>query len=436
METMKCNSLKEYLNAEKERILDKCIACGKCIEVCTNIKAFNLNEEQVKSLPKKLLNALSGNELSDLVFQWVFGCNHCGRCLHVCPEELDPLIFNNILKTEFLNQGNKRASTVRDHMLDPTSGGFKRTIDIINRLQMQPSEARWLSRIPENPNPVDVVLFLGCNGLLRPDIALSLIDIMDMIGINYVALGGTGFCCGMPAQMIGEVAESEKYMRNLIESLLALKPRTVLYACAECLYVTARIAPNIMDIPFKQDSVIKFIADHLDHLQFKHPQSLGVTFHDSCAHGRLWGDYESPRKILKAIPGAKLVEMKHIRQDAPCCGGTGEMFFPGKGKDLKKMRMEEAKETGAKKLVTICVGCELSYLKWGGDKPFGITNIIPLLAKSLGIEREHALEPFFSSKDMEGVLEKFRDNIETSKYSKDDYRMTLGRYLGVQPKGR
>ncbi|MBW2652850.1 MAG: hypothetical protein JRC57_07200 [Deltaproteobacteria bacterium] len=189
-----------------------------------------------------------------------------------------------------------------------------------------------------------------------------------------------------------------------------------------------------MDIPFKQDSIIKFIAYHLDHLQFKHPQSLEVTFHDSCAHGRLWGDYESPRKILKAIPGVKLVEMKHIRQDAPCCGGTGEMFFPGKGKDLKKMRMEEAKETGAKELVTICAGCELSYLKWEGDKSFGITNIISLLAKSLGIEREHALEPFFSSKDMEGVLEKFITNIESSKYSKDDYRMTLGRFIGVQSK--
>jgi len=183
MDTMRYSSFKEYLNAEKERILDKCIACGKCIEVCSNVKAFNLNEEQVKSLPKKLLNALSGNDLSDLVFQWVFGCNHCGQCLHVCPEELDPLIFNNILKTEFLNQGNKRVSVVRDHILDPTSGGFKRTIDIINRLQMQPSKARWLSRIPENHNPVDIVLFLGCNGLIRPDIALSLIDIMDMIGI-------------------------------------------------------------------------------------------------------------------------------------------------------------------------------------------------------------------------------------------------------------
>ena len=433
---MKYGSLKEYLNAEKEKIVTACTACGKCIEVCTNVQAFHLNEEQIKSLPQKRLSALSVNALSELVFQWAFGCNHCGQCLHACPEGLDPLLFNNILKFEFLNRGDKRVSMVRDRILDPTSGGFKRAIDIINALQMQPSEARWLSGIPDNPVPVEVLLFLGCNSLLRPDIALSLIDIMDMIGIHYVALGGTEFCCGMPAHMVGAVEESETYMRNLIQSLLAFNPKTVLYACAECLYVTARIAPTIMNIPFQQESVIKFIADHLDHLPMKHGQSMEVTLHDSCAHGRLWGDYESPRKILKAIPGIKLVEMNHIRQDAFCCGGTGEMFFPGKGEDLKKRRMEEARETGANELVTLCVGCELSYLKWQGEKPLGITNIIPLLAQSLGIERAYALQPFYFTKDIEGMLEKFRVNIEASQYSKDDYRMTLGRLIGIQSKGK
>ena len=78
----------------------------------------------------------------------------------------------------------------------------------------------------------------------------------------------------------------------------------------------------------------------------------------------------------------------------------------------------------------------LCYLKWKGNKPFKITNIISLLAKSLGVEREHALEPFFFSKDMEGVLKKFKDNIKASKYSEDDYRMTLGRFIGVQSKGK
>ena len=183
-----------------------------------------------------------------------------------------------------------------------------------------------------------------------------------------------------------------------------------------------------MDIPFRQDSAIRFIADNLNRLHFKYPQPVSITFHDSCAHGRLWGDYESPRKILKSIPGVKFVEMKHVKQDAPCCGGVSEMFFPGKGEDLKKMRMDEAKETGVDELVTICVGCESSYLKWQGNRTFDITNIIHLLARSLGIEREHALRPLYLSKDIDGILEKFRHNIDASKYNRDDYRMTLGRF--------
>jgi len=428
---MRYNSLQEYFNNEKNKILEECVKCSRCIEVCTNVKAFNLNKEQVRSLSQKLLDALSGGELSDLVFRWVFGCNHCGLCLQACPEGLDPLKRNDILRTEFLSQGNKKVSKMRDFLCDPLTGGFKKTIDIVQHLQMKSSETRWLTKISEKPRPVEVVLFLGCSGLLRPDLALSLIDIMETIGINYLALGGVDFCCGMPFHMVGEINESEKHLKNLLESLNAFKPHIVLYACAECLYLTTRFAPQIIDIPFKQDSILKFIADHLECLEFKHPQPIKVTLHDSCGHGRLWGDYESPRKILNAIPGIELVEMKHARHDSLCCGGAGEMFFPGKDKFLREMRMEEAQETGAKELVTICVGCQSNYLKWEGNKPFGITNIISLLGKALGIEMEHVLEPFYLSKDIEDVLEKFKDNIETSNYTIDDYRMTVGKILGI-----
>ena len=427
---MRYNSLQQYFNAEKKIILEKCVMCGQCIEACTNVNAFDLNKEQVESLPQNLLDALSGGEVSDLVFRWVCGCNRCGLCLHTCPEGIDPLGWNNILRTKFLTQGNKMLSTMRDFLCNSLSG-FKKTIDIIHHLQMKTSEARWLTTIPENPRPVEVVLFLGCSGLIRPDLALSLIDIMDKIGINYVALGGGDFCCGMPFQMVGEVKESEKHMRNLLESLTTLKPQIILYACAECLYVTTRIAPHIIDIPAKQDSVLKFIADHLECLEFKHPLPIKVTLHDSCSHGRLWGDYESPRKILTAIPGVELVEMKHARQNALCCGGVGGVFFPEKDEFLKKMRMEEVNETRAKELVTICVGCESNYLKWKGNKTFGITNIISLLGKSLGIEREFTLQPFYLSKDVEGALEKFKDNIETSNYTMDDFRTAVRKILGV-----
>ena len=50
-----------------------------------------------------------------------------------------------------------------------------------------------------------------------------------------------------------------------------------------------------------------------------------VTYHDPCDLGRNGGEYEAPRKILKAIPGLELVEMENIRAASVCCGGGGNL---------------------------------------------------------------------------------------------------------------
>ena len=432
---MEYDTLKEYLYAEKKEILKNCIKCSQCIEVCPNLRAFNLDKDQVQSLPQKLLDTLLGAELSDPVFQWVFGCNHCGCCLSACPEGLNPLLFNIILKREILLGGDKRVSMIHNYLCSPASG-FKRTIDIIQHLLLKPSEIRWLTQVPHNPEPVETVLLIGCTGIFRPDITLSLLDIMDMIGISYIVLGGINFCCGSPFQLIGDIDDFEMHLRNLFKNLLALNPDLVLYACAECLYNATHVAPHIIDIPFKQESAVKFVADNMGKLPLEEPQPVKISFHDSCSLGRLCEDYQSPRKILNHIPGTELVEMQHIKQDSPCCGALSEMFCPGKNNGLKKMRIEEFQQTGAKQLITTCVGCESTYRKWKRDEHLEVTNIFSFLGKSLGIGRQNPFEPFYHSQDVEGILEKFKHNIAASIYTEDEYRTIVAQFLGIKTQNK
>jgi Fe-S oxidoreductase len=314
------------------------------------------------------------------------------------------------------------------------SGGFGRMLSVMQHLQLPDSQVGWTTEVPDSPEPVETVLFLRCSGLRRPDLSLTLLDIMDLIGAHSVALGGAGLCCGMPFQLLGDLKECETHMRRLAASISAFRPREVLYACAECLYFMGNVAPHVTDIRVRQESVLKFIADRLDRLELGSLGPMKVTIHDSCGHGRLCEDYESPRKIVEAIPEVELVEMEHTRKDAFCCGGPGEMFFPGKGKVLREMRLAEAKRTGAKELATMCVGCESSYLKCLGDRAFGVTSVVSLLGRSLGVAREHPLQPFYSSKDVEGALAKCRPNIDEGPeaYTIDDYRAALTMMLGVR----
>ncbi len=88
---------------------------------------------------------------------------------------------------------------------------------------------------------------------------------------------------------------------------------------------------------------------------------LRVTYHDPCLLGRLNGEYEAPRRVLKRIPGLELVEMARTRKSALCCGGGGGNAFTdmlGGGEDSPaRIRVRQARDTGAEVLATACPTC-------------------------------------------------------------------------------
>jgi Fe-S oxidoreductase len=125
-------------------------------------------------------------------------------------------------------------------------------------------------------------------------------------------------------------------------------------------------------------------------LKPKPKPNLKVTYHDPCFLGRLsekyipwqgeiqafglhvppktwrrgtFGVYESPREILRSIPGIELVEMPRNAENAFCCGGGGGV--PSVNPDFTNWvaaeRIEEAQSTGATALVSSCPFCLDSF---------------------------------------------------------------------------
>jgi Fe-S oxidoreductase len=130
---------------------------------------------------------------------------------------------------------------------------------------------------------------------------------------------------------------------------------------------------------------VDFLYDLLQEGKLKFEKELPwtVTYHDPCHTGRhlnkfkvdedgseLWEGayvdvdeseclYDKPREILKAIPGVKFVEMDRIRANSYCCGGGGGVMT-GFGDWATKnagIRVAEAMETRAEKMVTTCPFC-------------------------------------------------------------------------------
>jgi Fe-S oxidoreductase len=83
------------------------------------------------------------------------------------------------------------------------------------------------------------------------------------------------------------------------------------------------------------------------------------TYHDPCYLGRHNGIYETPRRVLDAIPGIRRVEMERSKDRSFCCGGGGLMLFyePIEETRMGKLRVEMAQNAGATVIVTACPFC-------------------------------------------------------------------------------
>ncbi|MEM0330916.1 MAG: (Fe-S)-binding protein, partial [Archaeoglobaceae archaeon] len=74
--------------------------------------------------------------------------------------------------------------------------------------------------------------------------------------------------------------------------------------------------------------------------------------------------YSEPRKILKSIPGLKLVEMKRNKENSFCCGGgSGNFVFDllGGSESPARLRVREALNTGAEILAVACPICKAMF---------------------------------------------------------------------------
>ncbi len=182
-------------------------------------------------------------------------------------------------------------------------------------------------------------------------------ELLKKAGINYNILDNEG-CCGSVLLRTGFQEDALEIMK---ETLNDLKGEKVLVSCAGC-YRTFKL-----DYP----ELLGEEVDVIHSSQFFHQliqegnlqpsvNEDEVTYHDPCHLGRHMGEYEIPRELIGSY--SKLIEMDHNRDHSKCCGAGGGVrsAFPVLSSEIARIRIEEAKSTGAKSLVTCCPFCILN----------------------------------------------------------------------------
>ncbi|MBE0522459.1 MAG: FAD-binding oxidoreductase [Candidatus Methanoperedenaceae archaeon] len=243
------------------------------------------------------------------------------------------------------------------------------------------------------------VYFAGCTAsYVEKDIGMASVRLLDEAGVDFTYLGEKENCCATPVLVAGKWDLFAETMKKNIAAVKAAGADTVISSCPACDMMWRQVYPEWakklgIEYPITAKHYSEIVSEKLKTGEFKFPAKAGkpltVTWHDSCHIGRASGVYEPPRDVIKAIPNVKFVEMSSNHEKAHCCGSVLTLIKePAVAAEIGKIRLDEALEAGAEKVLALCPCCQFQ-LRVSRDKkniPVEVVDLARFAASSLGYE--------------------------------------------------
>lgn len=343
-----------------------CIRCGLCLATCPVYRA-TLRETDSPRGRVALLRAVGegrlqpGQEMADRYYQ----CLLCASCANICPSGVPLEEILQVARDDMSHQKlqpevlTRLAGIIGEH--HNISGD-----DNANRLL-------WTDNMDQPPSgaapheTADVVYFVGCVGSFFPRsyrLPQTMAQLMDRAGLDYAVLGGEEWCCGYPLLINGDLEKAGELIRHNLEKVRAMQARQVVFTCPSCLHIWSHVYKEAGggQLPFELLHATELLGAMVDEgrLKFRELPPQRVTYHDPCDLGRKEGIFDAPRRVLAAIPGLELVEMRDNRANSHCCGGGGnlETFDAELSHAVSDRRLEQAQEVEAQVIASACQQCE------------------------------------------------------------------------------
>jgi Fe-S oxidoreductase len=360
-------------------------------------------------------------EISEAFLDILYKCHMDGSCDISCKvqQDIEPLQLMQELRIKCVEEGQ----LVPEHMI--VIEGLRKEDNM-----MQSSKAdrgKWVDGMDVKVFPnesSEVVYHTGCRYSFDEElwpVARGGLALLQKSEVDVGIMGADEVCCGGRAYELGYVGELMKYAEHQMETFRMAGVKTLVTPCSDC-YACFKV---LYDKVGKKLGIEVFhITQYLDllmregRLKLTKTVPLTVTYHDPCHLGRLgepwihWhgkeakamgpmiihdppkkyrrganGVYETPRDLLRRIPGLKLVEMFRIKEYAWCCGAGGGVIdaFPDFANWTGSERLREAKTVGAKAIVSACPWCKRNFLdavQKTGEK-IEVYDIIELIQKAI-----------------------------------------------------
>jgi Fe-S oxidoreductase len=363
-----------------------CLECGKCTSICP------VSQNDISFSPrlvvKKALLDFEDELLSD---KHIWDCLTCNLCNDVC--------MSDVKLPEFIR-------TVREQGLEVNNSGTPSHCEMphaVSRIMANPNLNQdrmwWIAEdMKVNHSEGEYLLWTGCTPYFKTifsdfdeatDVPRAAVRLLNFFGIEPVLLKNEK-CCGHDMLWVGRNEVFENLREQNTKNIQDAKVKKIITLCAEG-YMTLK---NDYDLDAEVMHISQFLADKFENnnIEFKKSDWGKVTYHDPCRLGRFAGEYEAPRKVLEAIPGVELVEMKRNRHRSPCCGVSAWMNCDDFSRELRLNKLTMAQDVDAGILATACPKCRIHLRCYTTNEhvqpqvKINVEDITVIAAQSLGLE--------------------------------------------------
>jgi len=379
-EAVKKKGITEDLTKQQMIELDACVSCGECLKECPiqdvtgdpscsppeRIRMYRDFVEEERGLKAGLFGSKEISEERLKKFKDIlWKCVLCGNCGEVCEVGIDTKKLWWTLR--------KSVCESKVGMPEPLKGtlaNYQKTRSPFPK-PLTHRYKFWLPEDIEVADKAELGFYEGCGGAWDAQPAAEGAARLLSAGGPFTLLDPEeAWCCGWPM-----VAGSGDWsiMPELVNKFVAAVQKKgitrLAMICPMCRDIFKWLYPEFYGgkLPFEPVMISEVIAEYIDAGRIKFTKSLNetVTNHDPCALARpLVGPpvLNAPRKILNALPGVKVVEMKRSREHTRCCGGSAGQrpINPDLVVKMAKELMYEAKRAGADTIVTSCTACYVS----------------------------------------------------------------------------
>ena len=288
------------------------------------------------------------------------------------------------------------------------NGSFYRTyfkeIDTLHSLQTVPEEREWLLSVPKGDvKPHQIVLYLGCNVLRTSHLVRTVVDVLKLLDVDFVAVGGASYCCGIQHHQQGDTEAARSVASATVKGFQKFQPERVLMWCPSCIFFYDEIMQMRQEFSFQH--VTEFLVENLDRLDFRKqvPASVALHYHT----GRPQSDAEArcASTLLANVPGVELVDLgSDVRFGRHCTAAVREQVGADAWDGIVSGFFQKAVDSGVDTCATLYHGCHRMLCGYEGQYPLKVEHYLTVVARALGIEHEDLFKKYMAMGDTQAIL--------------------------------